>query len=63
VAKAYQLGQSYAQEQTQVVTTGYRFQHLSNPGIGLENPGTDANVFDVGVSRFPTKGEGTSGTR
>jgi len=50
-------------KQTQAVTIGYRFQHLSNAGISLENPGTDANVFYVGVSRFRTKGEGASGAR
>jgi hypothetical protein len=50
-------------KQTQAVTIGYRFQHLSNGGISLENPGTDANVFYVGVSRFRTKGEGASDAR
>jgi hypothetical protein len=40
----------------QAVTIGYRYQHLSNANISLHNPGTDANTFYVGVSRFRTKG-------
>lgn len=40
----------------QAVTIGYRYQHLSNANISLHNPGTDANAFYVGVSRFRTKG-------
>jgi hypothetical protein len=47
---------------TQVVTIGYRYQHLSNVDTG-SNGGTDANIFYVGVSRFRTKGEGASETR
>ena len=41
----------------QVVTIGYRYQHLSNANLSAHNPGTDANTFYVGVSRFRTKGE------
>lgn len=37
-------------------TLGYRYQHLSNANISQHNPGTDANTFYVGVSRFRTKG-------
>jgi hypothetical protein len=40
----------------QAVTIGYRYQHLSNANISHHNPGTDANTFYVGVSRFRTKG-------
>ena len=36
----------------QAVTIGYRYQHLSNANISDHNPGTDANTFYVGVSRF-----------
>jgi opacity protein-like surface antigen len=41
----------------QAVTVGYRYQHLSNANISSHNPGTDANTFYVGVSRFRNKGE------
>ena len=41
----------------QAITIGYRYQHLSNANISLHNPGTDANTFYVGVSRFKTKGD------
>jgi hypothetical protein len=44
----------------QVVTIGYRYQHLANADISLRNPGADANIFYVGVSRFRTKGERAS---
>jgi hypothetical protein len=37
-------------------TIGYRYQHLSNANISLHNPGTDANTFYIGVSRFRTRG-------
>ena len=43
----------------QAVTVGYRYQHLSNANISIHNPGTDANTFYVGISRFRNKGEGT----
>ena len=36
----------------QAVTVGYRYQHLSNANISIHNPGTDANTFYVGISRF-----------
>jgi hypothetical protein len=48
-------GVNIFRKMTQVVTIGYRFQHLSNANISLRNPGTDANTFYVGVSRFRTK--------
>jgi hypothetical protein len=38
--------------QRQALTLGYRYQHLSNANISAHNPGTDANTFYVGVSRF-----------
>jgi hypothetical protein len=41
----------------QAITIGYRYQHLSNANISHHNPGTDANTFYVGVSRFKTKGD------
>jgi opacity protein-like surface antigen len=43
--------------QRQALTLGYRYQHLSNANISAHNPGTDANTFYVGVSRFrPSRG-------
>ncbi len=39
----------------QAVTIGYRYDHLSNANISLHNPGTDANVFYLGISRFRTR--------
>lgn len=48
-------GVNIFRKMTQVVTLGYRYQHLSNAN-GMSN-GTDANTFYVGVSRFRTKGE------
>jgi Lipid A 3-O-deacylase (PagL) len=50
-------------KERQVVTIGYRYQHLANADISLRNPGTDANIFYVGVSRFRTKGERATVTR
>lgn len=41
----------------QAVCIGYRYQHLSNANISHHNPGTDANTFYVGISRFRTKGD------
>jgi opacity protein-like surface antigen len=52
-------GVNIFRKMTQVVTIGYRYQHLSNANNGLHN-GTDANTFYVGVSRFRTKGEAGS---
>lgn len=40
----------------QVISIGYRYQHLSNADISHHNPGTDANTFYIGASRFRTKG-------
>jgi hypothetical protein len=42
-------------KERQAVTIGYRYQHISNANIAMHNPGTDANTFYVGVSRFRTK--------
>ncbi len=49
-------GVNIFRKMTQVVTIGYRYQHLSNVNSGFSN-GTDANTFYVGVSRFRTKGQ------
>jgi hypothetical protein len=49
-------GVNIFRKMTQVVTIGYRYQHLSNVNSGFRN-GTDANTFYVGVSRFRTKGQ------
>jgi hypothetical protein len=49
-------GVNIFRKMTQVVTIGYRYQHLSNANSGWHN-GTDANTFYVGVSRFRTKGQ------
>jgi len=40
----------------QAITIGYRYQHLSNADISHHNPGTDADTFYIGFSRFHTKG-------
>lgn len=45
------------QRRNQAITIGYRYQHLSNANISIHNPGTDANTFYFGVSRFLNKGE------
>jgi hypothetical protein len=50
-------GVNIFRRERQAVTIGYRYQHLSNANISGHNPGTDANTFYVGVSRFRTKGE------
>jgi hypothetical protein len=42
-------------KQSQALTIGYRYQHLSNGNTSLRNPGTDMNTFYFGVSRFRTK--------
>jgi hypothetical protein len=41
----------------QAVSIGWRYTHMSNANISVHNPGTDANVFYVGVSRFKNRGE------
>jgi hypothetical protein len=53
-------GVNIFRRERQVVTIGYRYQHLANADISLRNPGADANIFYVGVSRFRTKGERAS---
>jgi len=46
--------------QRQAFTLGYRYQHLANANISLQNPGTDTNTFYVGISRFrPKRGSST----
>lgn len=54
------VGFNIFHRENQAVTIGYRYQHLSNANISAHNPGTDANTFYVGVSRFRNKGEGSS---
>ena len=53
----YGAGFNFFHHETQAITIGYRYQHLSNANISLHNPGTDANTFYVGVSRFRTRGD------
>lgn len=53
----YGAGINVFRHRNQAWTIGYRYQHLSNGNISLHNPGTDANTFYVGVSRFHNKGE------
>ncbi len=53
-------GVNIFRKRTQAVTIGYRYQHLSNANISLHNPGTDANTFYVGVSRFRTREDAAS---
>ena len=43
-------------KQRQAISIGYRYQHLSNANISLHNPGTDTNVFYMGISRYRSKG-------
>ncbi len=56
-------GVNIFRRERQVVTIGYRYQHFANADLSAHNPGTDANTFYVGVSRFRTKGERASVTR
>ena len=53
----YGIGFNIFHHKAQAITIGYRYQHLSNANISMHNPGTDANTFYVGVSRFRTKGD------
>jgi hypothetical protein len=48
-------GVNILRRNNQAVTVGYRYQHLSNANISERNPGTDANTFYVGVSRFRSR--------
>jgi hypothetical protein len=50
-------GLNIYQRRNRAITVGYRYQHLSNANISMHNPGTDANTFYFGVSRFLNKGE------
>ena len=51
----YGAGINFFRHGNQALTIGYRYQHLSNANISLHNPGTDANTFYVGISRFRNK--------
>jgi hypothetical protein len=53
----YGAGFNIFHHKNQAITIGYRYQHLSNANISHHNPGTDANTFYVGISRFKTKGD------
>jgi hypothetical protein len=53
----YGAGLNIFHHKNEAITLGYRYQHLSNANISLHNPGTDANTFYVGVSRYRTKGD------
>ena len=53
----YGAGINIFHHKNQAITIGYRYQHLSNANISLHNPGTDANTFYVGVSRFRSRGD------
>ena len=50
-------GVNIYQRGNQAISIGYRYQHLSNANISVHNPGTDANTFYFGISRFLNKGE------
>jgi len=52
----YGAGFNFFRHGNQAVTIGYRYQHLSNANISHHNPGTDTNLFYVGISRFRNKG-------
>ena len=47
----YGVGLEYRTPGGKAVTVGYRFHHISNAGIGLKNPGLDANVVYLGVAK------------
>jgi len=53
----YGTGVNIFHHKNQAITLGYRYQHLSNANISQHNPGTDANTFYIGISRFKTKGD------
>jgi len=40
----------------QSFSIGYRYTHLGSAGTGAQNPGTDANVFYLKISRYKSKG-------
>lgn len=46
------LGVQFFLTQKRAVTLGYKFHHISNAGIGRNNPGMDSHVFYVGFSFF-----------
>ncbi len=49
-------GLTFFRKRRQMVSIGYRYQHLSNANISQHNPGMDANTFYVAVTRFRTRG-------
>ncbi len=51
------IGFNIYRHKRQAISVGWRYTHLSNANISLHNPGTDANVIYVGISRFRNKGE------
>lgn len=51
------VGFNIYRHKRQAVSVGWRYTHLSNANISMHNPGTDANVFYVGISRFRNRGE------
>jgi hypothetical protein len=51
------VGFNIYRHKRQAVSVGWRYTHLSNANITQHNPGTDANIFYVGISRFRNKGE------
>ncbi len=51
------IGFNIYRHKRQAMSFGWRYTHLSNANISLHNPGTDANVFYVGISRFRNKGD------
>ena len=50
------VGISVYRHGNQSVNFGWRYTHQSNANISLHNPGTDSNVFYIGVSRYRSKG-------
>jgi len=51
------IGFNIYRHKRQAMSFGWRYTHLSNANISEHNPGTDANVFYVGISRFRNKGD------
>jgi hypothetical protein len=46
------IGMQIYQSRHLATTVGFRYNHLSNANISQHNPGTDGEVFYLGISRF-----------
>ena len=50
------FGLEFFRKPRQSFSIGYRYTHLGSAGTGAQNPGTDANVFYLKISRYKSKG-------